>query len=364
MTRLVKSYLGCDDASLRNAARVWALVASLVVSLSGASALAQPAPDSNSAAIAEALFQEARRLMESKEYAQACTKFAESQTLDPSGGTLLNLAVCHEKAGHLATAWALFHEAQVVASQERRRGRVAHAQQRIKALGPRLPKLTLTAQAKAGAREFSLELDGATLSKAVLGSSVPVDPGSHTLEVSAEGYETWSHTFSIEEAQLQSVEIPSLIVIPAPPAKPEPEPLDSKAVDGIEGHKLRSEGNGRRIWGFGFMGVGTVGLVSGAVFALKSNRADEDSRAFCTDSVCEPEGVRLNEEAKSSALLADIQFAAGLAFVGIGGYLLLTESGSGKPSDTRAALPSRPRFLGATLQPMSSGAGISAWGHW
>lgn len=363
MTRLVKSYLGCGGASVRNAARAWALVASLVASLSGASALAQSAPDSNSAAIAEALFQEARRLMESKDYERACTKFAESQSLDPSGGTLLNLAVCHEKAGKLATAWALFHEAQVVASQERRRGRVALAQKRIEALGPRLPKLTLTTQAEAEPREFSLELDGAILSKAVLGSSFPVDPGSHILQASAEGYETWSHTFNITEAQVQSVEIPRLVVIPTPP--PKPEPVVSNGVDGIEGPpKLRSEGNGRRNWGLGFMGVGTIGLVSGAVFALKSNRADEDSRAFCDGSVCQPEGIRLNEEAKSSALLADIQFAAGLAFVGVGGYLLLTESGSSKRSETTAAVPSRPRFLGATLQPMSSGAGLSAWGHW
>jgi hypothetical protein len=339
---------------------VASLVASL--SLSGASALAQSAPNSNSAAIAEALFQEGRRLMESKEYKEACSKFAESQTLDPSGGTLLNLAVCREKAGDLATAWALFHEAQVVASRERRRRRVALAQERIEALSPRLPKLTLNTKAEAEPGEFSLELDGATLSKAVLGTSFPVDPGSHTLQVSAEGHETWSHTFAIEEAQLQSVEIPSLVVIPSPPAKP--EPIVSSGVDGIEGHKLPSEGNGRRNWGLGFMGVGTIGLVSGAVFALKSRRADEDSRAFCVDSVCQPEGVRLNEEAKSSALLADVQFAAGLAFVGIGGYLLLTESGSSKRSNKTAAVPSRPRFLGATVQPMSSGAGLSAWGRW
>ncbi len=306
--------------------------------------------------------------MEAQEYARACAKFAESQNIAPGGGTLLNLAVCREKAGNLATAWALFHEAEVVARQERRTRRVALAQERIKALAPRLPKLTLTPKGDAEQREFSLELDGATLSQAVFGTPFPVDPGDHTLEASADGYAKWSHTFTIEEAQFLAVEIPSLVANPTPV---EVAAVDSDGAKQIEFQDRSAEGKGRRRWGVALVGVGTIGLVSGAVFAFKSDSALKDSYAYCVDSVCEPEGVRLNEEAKRSALLADVQFVAGLAFVGVGGYLLLTESGSpprsqrtGNGSVAPTAAHSQPRFLGATIQPMPSGAGISAWGRW
>src|SRR5262249_43356511 len=65
---------------------------------------------------AEALFEEGRRLMSEGKVADACPKFADSQSLDPSPGTLLNLASCYEKMGMTATAWATYREAASLAS--------------------------------------------------------------------------------------------------------------------------------------------------------------------------------------------------------------------------------------------------------
>ena len=63
------------------------LAAPLLLALLGwpTSLLAQ----SSNAALAESLYQEGKRLMGEKKYAEACPKFAESQKLDPATGTFV-----------------------------------------------------------------------------------------------------------------------------------------------------------------------------------------------------------------------------------------------------------------------------------
>src|SRR5687768_15625872 len=69
------------------------------------------ADNADNAATAQALFDEGKKLLAQKRFAEACPKFETSQKLDPGGGTLLFVALCHKEVGKVATAWAEFNQA-------------------------------------------------------------------------------------------------------------------------------------------------------------------------------------------------------------------------------------------------------------
>ena len=96
------------------------------------------------AAAAQALFDEAMRLMKAEQTAAACPKLEESQRLDPGMGTEFRLAECYEKVGKLASAWAKFVSVADSAAVARLSERETVARQRAQALVPRLSKLVIS----------------------------------------------------------------------------------------------------------------------------------------------------------------------------------------------------------------------------
>ena len=192
----------------------------VAVALSLALSATAEAQTETRAAVAEALYGQARDLMAAGKYDEACPKFAESQRLDPATGTLLNLAACHEKQGRFATAWLEYSDAQMAARRDAREDRVEYARARALELEPKLSRLTLSLAAGADEPALSIELDGASVGRAVVGAPTPVDPGRHTVRVSAPGKKPWSATVEIGVTDQQSLVIPSLEAAPPEAATP------------------------------------------------------------------------------------------------------------------------------------------------
>jgi tetratricopeptide (TPR) repeat protein len=102
-------------------------------------AFAQTSAAGNNALVAQGLFDAGLRLMDAGQYSEACPKLIESQRLAPAGGTLTNIALCHEKEGKLATALLDYQTALTQATKDQRADRQNFARSRIVDLTAKVP---------------------------------------------------------------------------------------------------------------------------------------------------------------------------------------------------------------------------------
>lgn len=316
------------------AAPLAALTLGLALAFTPALARAQSATDS---ATAESLFNEALALLDSKRPAEACPKLEASQGLDPGVGTLLYLADCYQQVGRTASAWATFREAAYMA-KDRKDEREPVAVESARALEPKLSYLTLEVTPAAGVA-LEIKRDGQLIPDAVWNTAIPVDPGPHTVEVSAPGKKPWSTTITIAEGPRQeSVIIPALEDAPLPP----PVPLGAPPAE----HEPEPPPNLQKTLGWTLLGVGSAGLITGGVLALLARGDDSDADAECRPDrrgLCNPAGVELGESAQTKATWAGISAGVGLAALGAGVTLLLTAAPT---SESKPSLAVRARLLG------------------
>jgi hypothetical protein len=274
-------------------------------------------------AAAEALFQEAERLMTAKRYDEACAKFEESNRIDPGVGVLLHLADCHEKAGRLATAWATFQLAIPPARKGGQIDRAEVAAKRVAALAPRLPKLVLKSSS-APPPGLVVARNGSELSSASLGVPLPIDPGRHALTVRAPGYETATVELVAEEGK--TIEV----VLPALAKKPEngPEQRDAEPVRSPDGTPRAVEWGGQHTAGIVLAAAGLVGVGIGAGFGAKTLADWAEVEDRCDTSgptiVCDAEGADRADAAATSGWISTAAFAAGGALLATGAIVFFT----------------------------------------
>lgn len=157
---------------------------------------------------AQSLFERARVLMDDGDLEHACPLFAESQRLDPGGGTLLNLALCHERQGKTATAWTEYKEALAIAVRDEREDRRAFAEEHLAAIEPKLPKLRVVVARPAPG--LAVRVDGALVSPLAYGLELPVDPGAHEVSASAPGRLPFRARASIAAGARVDLAVPEL----------------------------------------------------------------------------------------------------------------------------------------------------------
>lgn len=292
--------------------------------------------------LAESLFREGKGLMDAGDFARACPKLEESQRQDPASGTLLALAYCYEQAGKTASAWGTYNSAAMRARQEGRSDREQAARERGTALEQKLSTLTLEVPADvAQSPGFTVRRDGETVPPAAWGSAVPLDPGEHLIEVSADGKKPWQAKVSLgANADKQKLQVPPLEAGPAAPAAPPPVAPPQAAPSADEGSK---GGSSLPIIGLVTGGVGVVALGVGTYFGLRAKSLNDDSKeqGCNAQNECTPTGGEKRDDAKSAATASTIAFVVGgvLTAGGVALYLIGSSSNESPPAAALAVSP-------------------------
>lgn len=240
--------------------------------------------------LAQSLFEDGRRLLESGEVAAACAKLAESHRLDPAGGTLLNLALCHEREGKLATAYVELVSAIAQGERDGRADRVSIAREHLAALEREVPRLVVTVpRAPEGAE---ITLDGTPLREAAWGSAMAVDPGPHAVRARAPGHRELHVEVTARRGETRSVALVLERDSNAPEASAAPRGSDAATP------RTRRE---RHPLSVPLMVTGgalsVVGLASGAFlwaplyFGTRATGSDEAARATGLDTAQTAAGV-------------------------------------------------------------------------
>jgi len=333
--------------------RAFALSFACIATFASVHALAEPTAAERG--LASALFEQGRTLMSDGKVDEACIKLAESQRLDPGGGTLLNLALCHEKQGKIATAWTEFREARALAKKDNRPDRESAADGEISKLEPLVSKISVVISADVKVAGITVEVDGLPLPEAAWGTQFPVDPGIRKIIVKAPGYREWKSAIEIgTTARTADVNVPKLEKDVSTPPVPTTSssskpPLASSSLSPITRPPVTEPDmpmSSMRKGGFVLGGVGLalvgVGAIAGTVAIDKRDEANEG----CPEKTCADKAyVDISKEAVTFAHLSTAMFAMGIAGLAVGTVVVVMAP---KSAPVRASVSIGPQFISVT----------------
>jgi hypothetical protein len=203
---------------------------------------------------------------------------------------------------------------------------VARAHKVLESTLPRLATLRIAVAAPPGTR-LSMTVDDEPTSDAIVDTDRPVDPGTHTIKVSAEGFLTSTVSASIEEGQTKSVSVE----LHADPNAP----LKGAGADAAPGAPLAAETKGSKVPAILAFGVGAIGLGVGIYGAVVVDRKTTTLSTNCdANRVCPTDLQGDIRDAKTWATVSTAGFVTAGVGTALGVVLLLVSGSSAKPART------------------------------
>lgn len=224
-----------------------------------------------------------RAQFEAGRYAEAIDSFSRAQQLVDAPPHLLFLARAQVKLGKLVEAHEnylkIMRETLPAKSPKAFVDAQSAAERELEALEARIPSVTIAVQG-APATAVSVLMDGATLSSAMIGMPLPVDPGQHVFEARGPSAQSAPVTITVSEGGKETV---MLTLRPTASAASPTQTAASPAGATLSsdplsnGDTVHSSSSGLRIGSYVAFGVGAVGLGVGTYFLVKSGSTRNDA---------------------------------------------------------------------------------------
>lgn len=279
---------------------------------------------------AEALFNDAARLMAGGKLAEACEAFEASNRIEQRAGTLIRLGECRELNHQLASAWSAYQDALTRVRDPRKR---ELARVRVAALEPRLSYLTVLVPDDVRVDGLVLSRNGRPLDAGLWNRAIPIDGGTYVIGGRAPGHEEWNTTVVVPpDSGKVSVEVPRFkelarLVAPAEPLSrgPSATPPAIPPSTLIAIHRARPDAPARwttrRRIAVGAAAVSAAALGTGIVLGMQARSRRDQAFALCPDPAMPCDAAAradaLTSAGHSRALTADVGF-------GIAGAAALT----------------------------------------
>lgn len=243
---------------------------------------AQAASDPADIAAARKLGQEGVKLANAGKCPEAIDRLSRAEILHHAPTILGRLGECKIAVGNIVEGTEMLQRVVRETLAPNAPGAFVAARSRAqKVLDAALPKIAhLTIQVRAPRDvNYEVTVNGAAVSKAMLGTARPTDPGEHNVEALAEGFLPARGTIKLAEGQSSTI---ALSLEPDPSAaKPEPPPKPAPAAEPPR--------TLHRTLGFVSLGVGGAGLLVGSMFGYLALSKRDQLEASCVNKVCSPQ---------------------------------------------------------------------------
>jgi PEGA domain len=292
-------------------------------------------PNESDRATARALALEGHTALSNKNYAVAADRFGRADSLVHAPTLVVDWARALQGLGRFVEAHEKYElvlrEGVDSTSPKSWLHALEDAKKELDALKPRLAWVTVILKDPPDA---TVKIDGVLVPPAAVGVKRAADPGFPKVAVSAMGYEDFEQTVTVGPGEEKSIEV-TLKKLPEA-AAPVTTPDDAA-------YRPRQKSMARRNVSYVLLAVGGAAVVGGGVMGGLALRKHSQLESQCPDGVCRSSAQAKIDSYHTYGTVSAVALAVGVAGLGTGLVLLLTEP---KAEDTASARPAVHPLLG------------------